>query len=87
MYIILVAPIHIDVNIKPSLYTHIIGFPYHTNSKNSNNVDSGKHEIGTAPDTSIYKPLYEISNKNACKMDTAYYTQQNHYRMKQVNLQ
>jgi hypothetical protein len=48
MYIILVAPIHIDVNIKPSLYTHIIGFPYHTNSKNSNNVDSGKHEIGTA---------------------------------------
>jgi hypothetical protein len=63
MYIILVVSIYPGVNIKPSLYTHIIGFPYHINSKSSNNDDNGNQEIETALDTSIYKPLYEIANK------------------------
>ena len=63
MYIILVARIHFDVNIRPSLYTHIIGFPYDTNSKSSNNNDDEKQETETVLETSIYKPLHEISNK------------------------
>ena len=45
MYIILVVDIYSSVNIKPSLYTHIIGFPYHINSKSSNNDDNGNQEI------------------------------------------
>jgi hypothetical protein len=51
------------LNIESGFHTHIIGFPYHTNSKSSNNDEDGKQEIETALDTSIYKPLYEISNK------------------------
>jgi hypothetical protein len=51
------------VNIKPSSITHIIGFPYHTNSKSNNNNDDDNEEIETELDTSIFKPLYELSNK------------------------
>lgn len=51
------------LNIESGLHTHIIGFPYRTNSKSSNNDDDEKQETETGFDTSIYKPLYEMSNK------------------------
>ena len=51
------------LNIQSNLHTHIIGFPYHSNSKINKNEDNEKQEMETALDTSIYKPLYEISNK------------------------
>jgi hypothetical protein len=44
------------------LHTHMIGFPYYTNSKNNNNTDE-RQDIEDELDHSIYKPLYEISNK------------------------
>jgi hypothetical protein len=48
MYITLVECIDFDVKIKASLYTHIIGFPNHTNSKGSNNDHNEKQETETA---------------------------------------
>ena len=59
MYITLVECIHFDVKIKASLYTQIIGFPNHTNSKGSNNDHNEKQETEAA---CIYKPLYEMCN-------------------------
>ena len=45
------------MDIEPILQTHVIGFPYSVDSK-SNNVDENHNT-----DSSIYKPLYQISNK------------------------
>jgi hypothetical protein len=49
------------MDIESTLHTHIIGFPYHANSKSSNNHEKRNTEDGLEP--SIYGPLYQMSNK------------------------
>jgi hypothetical protein len=49
------------MDIKPTLHTHIIGFPYCASSKSSNNNQKQDTEDGLDP--SIYRPLYQMSNK------------------------
>ncbi|HJT48019.1 MAG TPA: MEDS domain-containing protein [Nitrososphaeraceae archaeon] len=46
-----------------TLHTHIIGFPHYASSKSNNNNEKKKQEIEAEPDPSIYKPLYQMSNK------------------------
>jgi hypothetical protein len=43
------------LDIEPTLHTHIIGFPNYASSKSSNN---------DGPGPSIYRPLYQMSNKH-----------------------
>jgi hypothetical protein len=49
------------MDIGSTLHTHIIGFPYYANSKSSNNHEKHNTEDGLEP--SIYRPLYQMSNK------------------------
>jgi len=56
------------MTIEPNLHMHIIGFPHHANSENNNNgnKEEEKQDIKIGQNiepTSIYEPLYEISNK------------------------
>ncbi|HJT48483.1 MAG TPA: hypothetical protein VJ729_09895 [Nitrososphaeraceae archaeon] len=45
------------MDIEQALQTHVIGFPYSVDAK-SNSVDENHNT-----DSSIYKPLYQMSNK------------------------
>lgn len=51
------------MNIELSLHSHIIGFPYYMNSKSQDNNDNNEHIKDELNRSSIFKPLYEISNK------------------------
>jgi hypothetical protein len=58
-----------ELNSRP----HIIGFPYHTNSKNNDDGNENKkQDIEISDTSSVYKPLYEISNEYL-KNDIVYY--------------
>jgi len=54
------------MTIEPDLHMHIIGFPHHANLENNNDNKEEKQDTQMGQNielTSIYEPLYEISNK------------------------
>lgn len=50
------------MDIEPTLHTHMIGFPYYASSK-SNDNDENNHNTEHELDPSMYRPLYQMSNK------------------------
>jgi hypothetical protein len=46
-----------------TLHTHIIGFPHYASSKSNNNNEKKKQDIEVELGPSIYRPLYQMSNK------------------------
>jgi hypothetical protein len=52
------------MTLEPLLHAHTIGFPYQPNSNDSSNENDKQEDgIKTADPNSLYKPLYQISNK------------------------
>jgi hypothetical protein len=51
------------MDIERTLLTHIIGFPYYMNSKSHDNNNDNEHIKNELEPSSIYRPLYEVSNK------------------------